>query len=338
MKDTKDIVELAVKLARGEHDSYSKSELNDTLRLAFEELMGITNDGKVDRKAFRRNKTEIFEILEEILNETIHEGLKNQFDGFAEYRYLPWGDTTEFHIPANNNFRVAMVSDGNANIRRQRLRDGQKINISVDTYAVKLGEDLHRFLARREDWSAMIGGVAEAFKRDITQRIADAVYNSYGKFGATYHNTFTATGGANPFTVDDLIEMAMHIEARTGEKVALYGTKLALRRLAPEVETDAIKEGKNQIGYYKNIAGIELREIEQSHKYGTDEFAVDNNFLLLLPESADKMVKVVNEGDAIVQDRQGTQNSDFMQEYFIANRFGLAVICSKVFGFIKFEG
>lgn len=329
----KDMIKLAVDLAKGKVQNYSANEANETLRKAFADLMefSLEGDGKIDRKTFRRHKVEIFEILEEIINETLHEGLENQFDGFAEYRNLAWGDTNLFKVPANNIFRVALVSDGNGNIRRQRLRDGQEFSVSLDTYAIKVGEDFHRFLAGRVDWAEFMAGIAESFRRDLTQRIYEAVYNSFGQYGATYHNRFS-----NGFTEDDLVEMAMHIEARTGEKVAVYGTKLALRKLAPSKITEAMNNDRNKIGYYGEIAGIELREIQQSHKYGSDEFAIANDFVLLLPQTPDKMVKVVNEGDAIIQDINGGQTSDMMQEYFIANKFGISIITSKVYGFAKF--
>jgi hypothetical protein len=330
----KDMIKLAVDLAKGKVQNYSAKDANETLRKAFADLMefSLEGDGKIDRKTFRRHKVEIFEILEEIINETLHEGLENQFDGFAEYRNLAWGDTNVFKVPANNIFRVALVSDGNGNIRRQRLRDGQEFSVSLDTYAIKVGEDFHRFLAGRVDWAEFMEGIAESFRRDLTQRIYEAVYNSFGNgYGATYHNYFS-----NGFTEDDLVEMAMHIEARTGEKVAVYGTKLALRKLAPSNITEAMNDARNKTGYYGEIAGIELREIQQSHKYGTDEFAIANDFVLILPQNPDKMVKVVNEGDAIIQDINGGQTSDMMQEYFIANKFGISVITSKVYGFAKF--
>lgn len=328
----KDLIKLAVDLAKGTVKNYSKDEANEALRKAFAELLKFSDeDGKIDRKTFRRNKVEIFEILEEIINETLHEGLENQFDGFAEYRNLAWGDTNLFKVPANNIFRVALVSDGNGNIRRQRLRDGQEFTVSLDTYAIKVGEDFHRFLAGRVDWAEFMQGIAESFRRDLTQRIYDAVYNSFGAYGATYHQNLTGAP-----TEDDLVELAMHIEARTGEKVAIYGTKLALRKLAPSKVTEAMNDARNKTGYYGEIAGIELREIPQSHVYGKDEFAIDNNFILVLPQNPDKMVKVVNEGDAIIQDQAGGLTADMMQEYFVANRFGIAVITSKVYGFVKF--
>lgn len=336
----KEIVRLAVDLANGKQivdgtQHFSADQSNEALRKAFAELMefSLEGDGKIDRKTFRKHKVEIFEILEEVINETLQEGLKNQFDGFAEYRNLAWGDENLFTTPAEQIFRVSLVSDGNGNIRRQRLRDGQEFSVSLDTYAVKIGEDFHRFLAGRVQWADLMKGIAESFKRDLTQRIAKAVMSSYGKYNATYHNTFTST---NVFDEQDLIEMAMHIEARTGQRVAVYGTKLALRKLAPSNVTEAMNDARNKVGYYGEIAGIQLREIEQSHEYGTDTFAIDNNFLLILPENADKMVKVINEGDSIIQDQQAGISSDMMQEYFIANRFGIAVICTKVFGFVKF--
>lgn len=333
------IVKLAVDLAKGRIQNFSAHEQNEGLRKAFADLMefSLEGNGVIDRKTFRKHKADIFEILEVVINETLEEGLKSQFDGFAEYRNLAWGQENLFTTPAEQNFRVALVSDGNSNLRRQRLRDGQEFSVSLDTYAIKIGEDFHRFLAGKVDWVQMMNGITESFKRDLTQRVAKAVMNSYGEYGSTYHNTFTGTGSADKaFSEQDLIEMAMHIEARTGSKVAVYGTKLALRKLAPSVQTESMKDAFNRTGYYGEIAGIQLNEIEQSHEYGSDNFAIDNNFVLLLPQNADKMVKVINEGDAIIQDQQEGQSSDMMKEYFIANRFGIAVICTKVFGYVKF--
>lgn len=327
----KDIVKLAVDVATGKITNYSVHEQNESLRDAFANLMEFSREnGEIDRKTFRKHRADIFELLEEIINETLQEGLKSQFDGFAEYRNLAWGDTNIFKTPVNDIFRVALVSDGNGNIRRQRLRDGQQFQVSVDTYAIKIGEDFHRFLAGRIQWAELMGLIAESFKRDLTLRIYNAVYSSYGKYNSTYHFS-----GA--VTEDKLVETALHIKARTGEEVAIYGTKLALRQLAPSAGmiTDEMRNYRNKTGFYGEIAGIELREIEQSHQYGTDNFAIDNSMLLVLPQNSDKMVKVINEGDAIIQDQAGGMSADMMQEYFIANRFGVAVITSKVFGFIK---
>lgn len=331
----KDIVNLATDLARGKVQNFSLDESNDALRQAFADLMEYQTEGKdgkfeIDRKTFRRHKTEIFEILEEVINIQIQDGLSNQFDSFAEYRNLAWGDQNLFELPARNLFRVSLVSDGNGNIRRQRLRDGSKFMVDLDTYAIKIGEDFHRFLAGRIQWADLMSVVAESFKRDLRNRIYSALFGSYGKYNATYHFT-------GDVTEDDLVELAMHIEARTGESVAVYGTKLALRRMSPNANTITwnMNDERNRLGYYGEISGITLNEIPQSHDYNTDNFIISNDMILVLPQTREKLVKVINEGDAIIQDQQGGISSDMMQEYFIANRFGIAIITTKVFGFIK---
>lgn len=327
-----DMIKLAVDIAVGRVQNYSKQEANDALRKSFAEIGEFSLDGKIDRKTFRRHEVEIFEIIEETVNEVIHEGLTTQLQGFADYRNLAWGDTNLFQIPADQEFRVALISDGNANLRRQRLVDGQEFSVKLETYGIKVAEDFHRFLAGRVDWNVFIQTIAESFRRDLVQRIADAVMDSYGKaYGAPYH--FTATSVP---TEDEIVTTAMHIQARTGEKVNIYGTKLALRKLAPSNVTEAMNNDRNQIGYYGEIAGMSLYEIEQAHKFGTDDFAVDNNFIMLLPASTDKMIKVINEGDSIIQDTAANTSADMMKEYFIANRFGIALIATKAFGFIKF--
>src|SRR5205085_11942032 len=105
----KDIVNLATDLARGKVQvaNFSLEQSNDKLREAFADLMEFSVEGKdgkfeIDRKTFRKHKVEIFEILEEVINIQIQDGLANQFDGFAEYRNLAWGDTNLFELPARN--------------------------------------------------------------------------------------------------------------------------------------------------------------------------------------------------------------------------------------------
>jgi len=332
MENRNQLVKLAVDVAKGHVQKYSLDEANETLRNAFADLAGFSKDGsgRIDYKTFRRHKIEIFEIIEEVITEVIEEGLRDQFSNFVEYRNLNYGDTNVFRVPANNLFRIALISDDNGNLRRQRLKDGQEFTVQVAPYGAKIGEDFYRFLAGRVDWMELMQTLSKSFQVDLTNRIYDAIMGSYGIYNATYHETFT-----NPPTEDQLVEKVMHLQARTGENVVVYGTKLALRKLAPNATSDAMIDARNRVGYYGTIAGIELREIPQAHKIGTDEFAIDNNFILLLPESGDRMVKVVNEGQPIIQDQQAGKTADMMQEYMVMNRFGIAVICSKAFGFIK---
>lgn len=334
----KDLTQLSKDTLSNEVEQYSltKKQANSEIRRGVDEILGYTaNGGKVSHQMFRERKNEFFAFIEDSIAEKVDNTIRWNLGQFVEYRNLAFGDENLFKVPTNDMFRVALISQGNANIRRQRLREGLEFKVQTEPYGVKIGEELHRILAGRVDWDAMVQGVGESMAQAVNTRIYDAIVSSYGKFNSQYHVTM------NP-KEDDIIEMAMHIEARTGERVGIYGTKLALRRIAPKPEdiSDNMRDNKNALGYYGTLAGIPMHEIPQSHKYGKndkgeDEFAIDNDMLLLLPLSTDKFIKVVNEGEPIMQDNNGSATSDMMNEYFIVQQIGFSVLTSKVFGFIK---
>lgn len=325
------IVKLGIDLYRGQVQNYSIEESNEVIRKAMKQFMGLTDNGKLDFKAFRRNKLEIFEIIEEVVTETINEGLDGQFDNLVEFKNYAWGDKPEFEVPNNELYRVAQIVDGNGNIRRQQLRENETFTIDYKTYGVKIFEEYHRFLAGRVDWAKMMKIVGESFQEQLKNVIFDTVMNTYGKtYDAPYHVTGTPSE-------DQLIDIASHIKARTGDDVAIYGTLGALRKLEPNVISDGMKDRRNATGYYGVISGLNAFEIPNSHKIGTDDFIIKDDFVLLLPQTPDRLIKVISEGQAVMQDTSGGVTSDMVQEYFIGQRFGVAVISSKAFGFYKFQ-
>lgn len=332
MKNNTQLIKLAIDASKGAVENYSKQESSEVLKKAMLELAGYydSETNKIDRKVFRKNQADIFEVLEEILNETINEGLQGQFDKFVEYRYLPWGDTVEFSVPEEDLYRVAEIVDGDGNIRRQQLIEGEKFTIPMKTYGVKIFDEFHRFLAGRIDWATAIKKISDSFAEDLKGNIYRAMMSSYGKYDATYHFTGTADE-------DTLITVASHIEARTGEKVAIFGTKMALRKIKPDATliSDEMRNSRNATGFFGTIAGIDLFEIPNSHAIGTDNFIIGDDFLLLIPQNPDKMIKVVNEGDAIIQQTTGGTVSSMVEEYAFFTKFGVSVITSKAFGFIK---
>lgn len=337
------IIKLGAQLAMGTFSKQSIStefENQDpelVLRNALRELSGYEDsNGKISQKALRRNMPEVFEILETIVEEVVNSGLQGQFGEFVEYRNLAWGDSEKFMTPTNDLYRVSNISDGNGNIRRQTIREGQEFTINLETFGVKIYEEFLRFLSGRADWATQMRLVGESMAVQLQNRIFKTMLGTYGEYSATYHTTGAVTS-------DMIVEMAEHIEARTGDRVGIYGTKTALRKLTPDHKSDGMEERRNELGYYGSIEGMALHQIKQSHERNEatgeeDKFAIPTDILLLLPDAKEKLIKVVNEGQAIIQQTPAGQSADMIQEYFVAQRFGIAVISSKAFGFIKVSG
>lgn len=320
----KQLVQMAVDAYYGRTANFSKDEVNSTIR---EQLITLNGGSeKITDKSFRRHP-ELFDFLEETLRVLVVDGLTSEFDGFAEVRDVDAGDKPVFHIPNNDLFRVATISDGNGNIRRQRIDNGEVV---VDTVfrAIKVYEELSRIMAGRIDWGDFIDRVNRSYQRKISTEVYEAIYNSFDVLNATYKVTTN-----DP---DAITEMAMHVEAATDSPVALYGTKAALAKVKPSELSQNMMDRKNETGFIGIFNGYEMREIKQVHKAGTNDFAISNDFILAVPTLDEGIVKIVNEGEARIQENIGLDNADMSQEYLFAMKTGISVATANAYGIVQF--
>lgn len=319
-----DVVKLALDVYRNSTGSFSAQEAEETLRKALIDLCGGVTFGFKD---LRRNKVEVFEIIEETLAVLVNEDLEDQFSEFAEIRNLALGDTNVFTVEDNKLFAVARIADGNMNIRRQRLESGT-FTVTTDMYAVKIYEEFNRFLAGRTNWANMVNKVARSWTNKLRTDIYEALYDSYTDLDATY-------GVSGVFNEGKLIELCQHVEAGTGYEVEIMGTVSALSKVTPSIVSDVQKGQRNELGYYGIFNGYPLRPIKQAHRAGTDTFAINDSFLIVTPVVPDKMVKVVNEGEAYVFENSGGTNADMSMEYFFGQKVGIAVVPASKYGIYR---
>jgi hypothetical protein len=319
-----DVVKLAIDLHKGSLGNYSKEQANETLRSALIEANGGSD--KITPKSFRNNP-QIFQILEEALDVLVVEGLEDQFDEFVEIRNLNWGDTNVFTSEDTKLFNVAVVADGNGNLRKQRLDNGE-LTVKTKTRAVAIYEELHRLMAGRIDWSKMVERVAKSYNNKIKTEIYDAIYNSYDGLTAPYQVTGT-------FAEADLSTLIAHVEAGTGQDAVIYGTKAALGKVSTAQISDNMKDVRNQLGYYGVFNGTEMLEIRQAHKAGTNDFAINDSFLLVVPRTPDKMIKLVLEGESLIQETPFGENADMSGEYTFIKKSGVGVMAASKYGIYR---
>lgn len=334
-KGLKDLVKAHITGALPKEFSEKAVTPDQAIRKGFYEMMGVEEGQALNYKKFRQHKNEIFEIIEEIVEITVNEGFNSELDGLIEYRNLALGDKNEFYVPANKNFRVSVMSDGNGNIRRQRMTEGQSYSVPTERKGVKIYEEFDRFMAGRINFTDMARKVGEDMVEATKEDIYSVILTNFREAGAglPYRKTISGTVP----TEKDILEMAKHLEAKTGAKVAIYGTALALSSLDIKYPSDASNNQRNQQAFYGRIAGIEAKELPALHKVGTDEFIFEDDAILLLPQTGDKFVKVVNEGTATIIEGDALSRADLQQEYMLSEKIGVSVIPSSVFGFIKFS-
>lgn len=327
--DKNAVVSLALDINKGvktfsfEEKTYSAREAEDVLRKALIDANG--GSAKFDFKTLRRNKVEIFEIIEELIPRIVNEGLTgNEFwNTHVDYRNIALGDVNEFFVEDDTDFVVSVIADGIATPRRQRIGAGTKVQVETQIHAIRIYEEFTRFMAGIIDWNKLCNKVAEAFQKaiwdDIYTAFAGAVANS------PYNDSYQTSGSVEE---DEFIAMINHVEAATGKTARVLGTQAALKKLAAATTTNFVaaseKEDIYNQGYIGKFYGTDCYKLQQRHAAGTDNFLFDDNVLYVIA-SDDQFIKFVTEGDTIVDDREWTQNSDMTIEYRMFERWGVGV-------------
>lgn len=323
----KDLVRLAIDSYKGHvAGNYSVDDSMEVLRQALVEANGGST--KLDYRAIRDGKCNgLFAIVEEIINKTVIEGLPEScplFD-YVDYRNLAEGDTNIFEIRDNGLFVVSDIADGTQGLRRQRLTGGEEITVKTQLKGIKIYEELRRVLAGRVDFNELIDKVAESFQKKINNDIYAAVKASFDGLISPYKES-------GSFDESKLTEIIDHVEAATGKKAFILGSKQAVRKITgvKGADSTSAKEDLYAMGYFGHFYTTPIIVMENAHKVGSTDFVLGND--LYIVASDDKFVKFVTEGDTLIIPGDALGNADLSQEYFMAERYGISVVFAEAFG------
>lgn len=324
------ILSVAIDAIRGRSfGQYTAADTSDSLRNAFIELNGGST--KISPKTFYKG-TPLYALVQEMLPVIIEEGIKaetNPLFELVEYRNIADGDLAEFDVEGDANFVVASAANGIQAVRRQRIVGGDTITVPTEMKIVRVYENLGRLLAGRIDFNKFVDGVAKAFNEYIVSQAYAALA---GITEDTYNldATYVKSGS---FSEEALIELVNHVEAATGKKAMIIGTKTAVRKLGAAMTTSAEQNADlYHKGYIGKFAGTDVIAMEQAHIPGTSTFALADDALFVVA-AEDKPVKVVNEGDGLLLDRDPAQNADLTQEYIYGQGVGVGVVCAAKLGY-----
>lgn len=318
-----ELQQLAYDVYKGNTNNFSKEEGQEAIRGAILDAIG----GEWSYYNFQRNKYDVYQILSEVLSISTGEILTSQFDRFAEVKDLALGDQNTFIIEDTSLFDVATIASSTNDLRRQKLYSN-RLTVETEEEGVKIYAEFNQFMAGRIDFASMINRVSLSIAHKTGTRIYNGIYDSYASLSAPYG----VTGTYSEATLADIIA---HVEASTGKKASVFGTKKALGKITLSQYAEKTKEQLNELGYVGKFKGTDVLELPQVHKAGTHEFLVNDDFLLIIP-SDEKIVKIVLEGQAFVDDvKDGGARNDRQIEFLLSRRIGVGVIKSSVYGIYK---
>ncbi len=316
-----------------EYSEYSVEDREQAIREKLFEVLEISEyEKKSFRKAMRKHKVEVFEIIEEIIDNVLANGdyQKDAFyNQFVEVRNLALGDENIFYIEGEKRLEVAEFSGSHWDLKRERFDVGESFKVSMKDYGVKVYEYAERIAAGRVDYAKIVAEVAKAVDRKMNELAQATFVKAVEKVPAK----FKASGS---FDEEAIIEVAQHVEAANGQKPILVGTRLALRKLQGITDvamySSNMKDAVNGNAILPVWQGYACMEVAQGHKAGTLDFTMPNDKVYVIAGN-DRPVKLVLEGDTEVKEvADGMTNADGSVEEVVRFKAGVAVCYGGVIG------
>lgn len=318
-----------------------KQEANDKLRKFVYQILDIHEEKPSKRtlhRAMRKHGEELFEVIEEVVDLKIEEGLREN-DFFMQYvdrRSIANDDIIEFVTNDDTLLSVAKVSGQHHDFVLQRLGRGERFTVKQEVYGAAVGAQIDRYLVGQDDWAALVNAVAKAFQNELINQIYAAFGDAYKKLPAS-----PTLIGNNTLVKDTFDEIISNVEAINGCPAVIVGTKTALKKLNALTDVDwraqSQKESVANTGRLGTYEGTELVEIPQRFLDKTlTQKAFDDKILLILPVMEDKFVKVVDQGETEIYQvtEKGEENGrwDDVMKYEMTRGFGVGVQLGRYFG------
>jgi hypothetical protein len=285
----------------------------------------MTKDGKnFNRHVFEQNKHEVFELLEENLEEVLPQNVKAALDMFVEVKHYAQGQRPEFRVVRGKirgkQFVTRATESGNYETFRL---DRDRFDLYIQAIGGAGYVDFERYLDGLENMTDIYEVIQEGIVDRLFEMVQGCLLNSWNAAGRPARNK-VATNKFNPTAMKKLCNT-----------VAPYGSPIIY--CTPEFAADMVNvivyEANNttaikisdqdmidvrERGYIGKFQGVPVVVMPQSFVDEKNEKLLMNpSFAYVLPAGKEKIIKMAFEGSPYFRewdDHEG-DNSFTLQGY-----------------------
>lgn len=328
MKDIKALKELAIHAIRGTTPaptaefSCTVEEVESTLRDELNALAG-------DYNSYRRNKYDIFEIMQEAADEYLPNKVIAAMGAFADVRTFRDGEKVEFKVKKGKLRGKKFVTAASpAGVYESFRLDSDVITVNTKSVGGATTIDFNRYLCGDEDMAENMAVLYEGIEDAIYGMVQDALIATIeGKATGSFANYAIVDG----FEADSMVGLINTVKAY-GTGAVIYAT----REFIADMGADVISTGNcpavsvkdidaiHDTGLVQVFRGCPIVELPQSFVGENNEAKVINPaYAYVFPTGGEKVVKIAFEGNTVVDEWQNRDRSWELEAY---KKVGVAIL------------
>ena len=266
----------------------------------------MTKDGKhFNRHVFNRNKDDIFELLEENLQEVLPQNVKSALDMFVEVKHYAQGQRPEFRVTRGKirgkQFVTRATESGNYETFRL---DRDRFDLYIQAIGGAGYVDFERYLDGLESMTDIYEVIQEGIVDRLFEMVQGCLLNSWNAAGRPARNK-VATNQFNPTAMKKLCNTV----APYGSPIIYCTPEFAAEMVNAIVYSSATPSwtgGKisdqdmidiRERGYIGKFQGVPIVVMPQSWTDETNtKLQFNPAFAYVLPAGKEKIIKMAFEG------------------------------------------
>jgi hypothetical protein len=327
MKDLQALKDLALHAAKGTIPAdaaanFSVADVNDSLR---EEVNALASD----YNAYRRNKLDIFEIIQTVVDEVVPNKVINIMGQFAEIKTVPHGVRVSFKKKLGKNRAKQFITRvGVAGVYETFRLDASTYDILPMAYGGAGQIDFERFLSGDENISDIMDIIVEGLTDSVFKEVQSALQASVSvsrPANTVYSNTYDAAqlfklvNTVRAYGTNAVIFASPEFVASMGADAIVVGGS----GYGPTSHPSDIDDIRNT-GYVTVFRGTPIVRLPQSFTDETNTTKVISpDYAYIFPTGGEKVVKIVMEGDTIVDEY--VNRGDKSMEIQAYKKFGVGI-------------
>ena len=292
-----------------------------------DELVKLLCDerGRFDRKKYRRNKIDLFELLEQNLEEVLPQSIENALDMFTEVIRVPQGSRLEFRVTRGKQRGRQFVTRATESGNYETFRlDRDRFDVYTQAIGGAGYVDFERYLDGVESMADIYEVIQQGIVDRIFEMVQEVLLNSWNLAGRPAKNKVIASS----FDPAAMVKLC-NVVAAYGSPVIYCSPEFAAEMVNAIVYThDANNVGiriseqdmieVRERGYIGRFRGFPVVVMPQSFTDETNEKLVMNpSFAYVIPAGKEKLIKLGFEGSPYFRewdDHEGA-NSIVLQGY-----------------------
>lgn len=336
--DIRDLYIHAFKGTSPDVTQFSVADVKETLRAELQALAPDIN-------TYRKNKYDIFQIIQEAYDEVLPAYVGNFIGQFAEIKNVPLGQRAIFNVKRGRRRAKTFITEvGTSGVYEAFRLDVDKFEVSAKQFGGAAYIDFERYMMGEEDLTEPMQLLLEGLEEKIYEEMLKALIATVRELPT---KNYAQTTSFDPTEMHRLCTIAKNYG---GGNAVIFATPEFVEKMGPDAigmpvygshvvatpsfegyATPAYSPKDIQdiaaTGYITAFRGTPIVQLPQSFvDENNDMYQIPSSMAYVFPSGGQKIIKVVFEGNTQVDD---FKHRDRSMEIEIYKKFGIAILSTN---------